>query len=49
MKQVLAEDPQTLVVTVQNLVLWATWHLEFGYPWLCPILVFVMFFRFVLN
>ena len=34
MKQVHTEDPQTVGVTVQNLVVWATWHLEFGYPWI---------------
>jgi len=49
MKQVHTEDHQTLGVTVQKLVVWATWHLEFGYSWICPISVFVMFFRFVLN
>jgi len=49
MKQVHTEDPQTLGVTAQNLVVWATWHLEFGYPRICQISVFVMFFRFVLN
>ena len=49
MKQVHTEDPQTLGVTVQNLVVWPPWHLEFRYPWICPISVFVMFFRFVLK
>ena len=47
--QVHTEDPQTLGVTVQNLVVWAIWQLEFGHPWICPISLFVMFFRFVLN
>jgi len=40
MKHVHTKDPQTLGVTVQNLVVWTTWRLEFGYPWICPISVF---------